>query len=66
MNLSLDEFREMMFDINSDVLLDLFEDLQTSSHLLQNCKSHEFIHTILNNIYFDEIEEDDDDYLSDS
>lgn len=66
MNLSLDELREMMFDINSDKLLDLFYDIQTSTNLLHECKSHEFIQLILNNMYFDEIEEDDEDYLSDS
>jgi hypothetical protein len=65
MDLSLDQLRELMFDYNSEFLIQYYENvIAQNDRYVCNKSSSEFIQIILNNITFEEIVEDDDEYLS--
>lgn len=66
MHLSLDELRELVFDFNSTYLINYYYDLTHSYDYmyLSRDNSTEFIQTILNNIHFDEILEEEEEYHS--
>lgn len=66
MELSLDELRELVFDFNSAYLMDYYESLsERNVNFSNNGNSCEFIHIILDSINFEEIVDEDDEYLSD-
>lgn len=55
MELSLDNLKETFFDYNSDVMLDIYDDIKEIAFfngLMLNSKSQTFIDIILNNISF--------------
>lgn len=65
MNLSLDQLRELVFDYNSEFLIQYYEnEIAQNDRYFCNKGSSEFIQIILNNITFEETEEDDDEYFS--
>jgi hypothetical protein len=65
MNLSLDQLRELVFDYNSEFLIQYYENvIAQNDRYFCNKGSSEFIQIILNNISFEETEEDDDEYFS--
>jgi hypothetical protein len=70
MDLSLDALREFVFDYNSNFFLDMYE------HMREECESlnlltgggHDsasFIQIILDNMHFFDINDDEDDLISD-
>jgi len=67
MELSLDTLKETFFDHNSDVLLDIYDDIKEKAYykgLMLNSKSHLFVDVILNNTSFTyDYTIDDDDFL---
>ena len=70
MDLSLDVLKEMVFDYNSDFLLDMFEQFkedcfQENLLTMGGKVSSGFIQIILDNIHLYDIHEDDDDFNSD-
>ncbi|QOI90221.1 hypothetical protein QKU58_gp110 [Pyramimonas orientalis virus] len=68
MDLSLDTLKELVFDFNSDCLLDLYDTVKEESTskgiFLMNRDSTDFVQIILDNVTFYKIQDDDDDLLS--
>jgi hypothetical protein len=70
MDLSLDNLREFVFDYNSDFFLDMYEQVREECEekdlLLKRQKdSTWFVQIILDNMHFFDINDDDDDLISD-
>jgi hypothetical protein len=67
MNLSLDTLTELMFDLNYEFLIDIHDELKEDCYylgLFQFSQSPQFIQTILDNVIFDEMV-DDDEFITD-
>lgn len=67
MEMSLDNLKEIFFDYNGDVLLDIFE--ETKEHivnldLIRELKSTEFVEIVLKNLIFTEDLYDEEDSFS--
>lgn len=67
MEMSLDNLKEIFFDYNGDVLLDIFE--ETKEHivnldLIREPKSTEFVEIVLKNLIFTEDVYDEEDSFS--
>ena len=65
MELSLDNLNETFFDCNSDVLLDIYDEIKEKAFhhgFMLNSKSFSFVDVVLKNTYFiyDGTDEDDD------
>lgn len=65
MELSLDTLNETFFDYNSDVMLDIYDEIKEIAFhhgLMLNSKSHLFVDVILKNTFFiyDCTNDDDD------
>ena len=66
MELSLDELKELVFDFNSSYLIEYYQSLSEQNvNFAKNGNSCEFIQIILDNLQFEEIVDEDDEYLSD-
>jgi hypothetical protein len=66
MELSLDELKELVFDFNSSYLIEYYESLlEQNVDFSKNGNSCEFIQIILDNLQFEEIDDEDDEYISD-
>tara|TARA_Y100000389_G_scaffold193485_1_gene222297 strand:+ start:780 stop:992 length:213 start_codon:yes stop_codon:yes gene_type:complete len=67
MDLSLDNLKETFFDYNSDVMLDIYDEIKEKAFyngLMLNSESSSFLDVILNNIIFlYDYTNDDDDFL---
>ena len=67
MELSLDNLKETFFDYNSDVMLDIYDEIKDKAFhhgLMLNSKSQSFVDVILNNTFFIyDCTDDDDDFL---
>tara|TARA_Y100000389_G_scaffold198336_1_gene234677 strand:+ start:798 stop:1007 length:210 start_codon:yes stop_codon:yes gene_type:complete len=68
MELSLDNLKETFFDYNSDVMLDIYDDIKDKAFyhgLMLNSKSPSFLDVILNNTIFAyDYTDDYDDYFA--
>ena len=67
MEMSLDNLKEIFFDYNDEVLLDIFE--ETKEHivnldLIRELKSTEFVEIVLKNLIFTEDLYDEEDSFS--
>ena len=67
MEMSLDNLKEIFFDYNGEVLLDIFE--ETKEHivnldLIRELKSTEFVEIVLKNLIFTEDLYDEEDSFS--
>ena len=61
----MDTIRETFFDINTEVLIDMYENIVKSHEnkgFLNESSSHDFIHIIIENIDFNK---ENDEYLTD-
>ena len=66
MELSLDELKELVFDFNSSYLIEYYQSLSEQNvNFAKNGNSCEFIQIILDILQFEEIVDEDDEYLSD-
>lgn len=66
MELSLDELKELVFDFNSSYLIEYYQSLSEQNvNFRKNGNSCEFIQIILDNLQFEEIDDEDDEYFSD-
>ena len=67
MDMSLDNLREIFFDFNSDVLLDIFEETRDQLDqlgCLKEAKSTDFVEVVLKNLIFTEDVWDDEESFS--